>query len=347
MKISLRRLVPLLSVITVCALAMGGCSSKEAEQQLSLDLKSAAYLLQYTGQAAAAQYRLRETENLAAALRARTDLSESAFQEQVREANNILLDSAERLLKIQEEDLSNTIVYITNLPDLNVTQEHIDTMFENYRTASLSFSSYLNTLQSNGTRTNFSEAEAVLRQGANALDSAGETWEKLFQALSQYIADYDANPEGWGEKRAIKDNAESIGQARAAGSVLSSCFSVLDAGIQLSDIQRCLILEEESEARTALDALTQNLPGMEAQAGEYTQSAGQLNLDGELYAKAVSELKSTAGIAEQACSALENGGDASDEVDALEDARTNLDGVCGEVIQNITICTKQLLELLK
>ena len=81
MKKNLRRLIPL---FVACTVLFGGCTSpQKAEKQLILDLKSAASLLQFSGETMAARYRMHVSAINASLLSAQTGMTEENFQKQV------------------------------------------------------------------------------------------------------------------------------------------------------------------------------------------------------------------------------------------------------------------------
>lgn len=360
MKKNPRRLIPLL---LACAFLLGGCTSPgKAEKQLTLDLKSAAYLLQFSSEITIAQYHMNLSKNSASLLSAQTVMGEQGFQEQVRSGKNALVKNAEILLGIQEQTLPNAIIYVTTLPSLGVTQEHLDSIFENYRTANVSFSTYFDRAEKNGISTNFNELQAILKKGTDALKTADETIQKLQTALSRFLTDYGKEPEDLGWKLAIKSSHSVIEQVQASDQLLAHCFDVIDLNRSVSDFYSRfsgLIFRhsqaaafppsEVSEIREAFRSVSQKLEEADAAADAVKQNAERLNLDSAFYSKALGGLRTAAEKTEAALSAVEtnpkNAGQLASAVSEFEQAYLALPDFLTDVSEVIRSCPKQLSAL--
>ena len=357
MKKNLRRLIPL---FVACTVLFGGCTSpQKAEKQLILDLKSAASLLQFSGETMAARYRMHVSANNASLLSAQTVMTEENFQKQVKSGKEYLVKNAEILLGIQEQTLPNAIIYITSLPSLGVTQQHLDAMFENYRTANVSFSACFNKAEKSGTKTSFKELEPTLKEGQEALKKADETIQRLQSALSQFITDYNKDSGDLGWKIAMKSNLSSVEQAQASNRVLTRCFELTDLTISLSDFysqfSRTIFSQNQangfpssaiSENRTLLRSISQKLEEWKTSGEEVKQNADLLGLDSAAYTKVLSEMQTAVQKADAALSAMEtkNASQLSSSVSAFEKAYENLSASQNELATLIHTCSKQLLD---
>lgn len=356
MKKNLRRLIPLL---LVCTVLFGGCTSpQKAEKQLTLDLKSAAFLLQLSGQTMVARYRMNLSENSVSLLSSQTVMTEESFQKQVENGKEYLVKNAEIMLDIQEKILPNAIIYITNLPSLGITQEHIDTMFENYRTASRAFFAYFNKAEKNGTKTNFKELETSLKEGTDALKKADETIQKLQSSVSKFITDYTTEPDDLGWKIAMKSNRSQVEQTQASNQLLTRCFDIIDLNILFSDFYsrfsglifrntqtNTFPAAEITAMRESLNAISQKLTEAKTAEEELRQNADLLGLDSAAYTKAISTMQTTAEKADTALSAMESSKKVSQltsQISEFEKSYLNLSDSLNGVTETINSCTEQL-----
>lgn len=359
MRKNLRRLIPL---FVACTIVLGGCTSpQKAKKQLILDLKSIAFLLQLSGETTAAQYHMHISENEASLLSAQTSMGEENFQKQVKSGKEQLVKNAETLLTIQQQILPNAIIYVTNLPSLGITQEHLDTMFENDRAANVSFSTCMNKAEKNGIKTNFKDLEDTLAKGKSSLQKADETLQKLQTAINTFLAGYNQNADDLGWKIAMKSNLTSIEQTRASAQLLNHCSALIDTTVLLSDYYTRfseIIFRrnqlggfssaEISECKSLLQTVTQKLEEQKASEQEIQQITASLKLDSAVYTKTLSELQTTVQKAQLSLSAMESSSDSQGQLAAsvseFEKAYETLSASQAEMAQLIQTFTKQLLD---
>ncbi len=353
----------LTAVILICALCLGGCTSpKEAAQQMNMDFKSATYLLQFSGIAAVMQYRLNISDFEVTALPLKISLGEESFQKQVEKGREHLVKNAEILLETQENVMPNALIYVTSLPELGITQRHLeDDIFEKYRTANVSYYSCFNRANQTGTRTNFKGLETTMQQGSLALETANETLEKVQKAVNDFISGYEESHQGFGWNSAMKKNRESWDWLTAANEVISGCSDLLDENIRLA--QSYYLCEGavyqlggagfSSETMETVASLLQTvntaLEKCKDQTKEIGAKAAILQVDAAAFEKVVAHMETFSKNTSALLSAMKqynqdrNTQPVSAVLTPFTESYQTLSAGCEQIIAIINSCAKQMM----
>ncbi len=358
-----KKMGQLIALTLSCVLFLGGCTSpKEAEQQMNMDFKSAAYLLQFSGIAAIMQYRLNLSDSEVTALPSKISLAEESFQKQVQKGRDHLVKNAEILLEAQENVLPNVLIYVTSLPALGVTQRHLeDDIFEKYRTANVSYYSCFNRANQTGTRTNFKSLETTIQQGNLALADANKTLEKVQGAVDSFISGYAESHQGFGWNSAMKKNQESWDWLTAANRVISACSEMMDENIQLAKgYYLCEAAVYQlgaagfspdtiSTVRNLLTTVNTALTELNGLQSEIKEQAAILQVDASAFEKVLVHMKTFADNTSSLLDEMEryntdkNAEPVSLALNPFTESYQTLSAGCEQVVLIINSCTQQMM----
>ncbi len=232
MKSLFRHLIPML---LICCLLLGGCTSPgTAKKEVQMDMKSVSYLMQLAGLSTVLQYRMSESLNEAQLMRYQTVLGDSGFSAKVQLAYDFTQTTEQLLTYVQDTLLPIAIVYITGLPKLKITQQHIDGMIAGYKDANLSLSTCFDYAIRHKTGIDNSKLDPVIADAEKVIADAEKIRKNLQDTVSKFISTYTDDPEDLGYKMAFNSKKDVIEPLQAANRILTSCASLMEWNMQLA-----------------------------------------------------------------------------------------------------------------